>query len=153
MFKSYSVLVITVTLLLAACFPVQADLIFYDEVRIGDSTSSYDEVVPGSDPTTLQLPQPEAGESGFSISTGAEPFNSATTVNYSINTSGHVQISAYNQQGHVVRTLVNEQKPMGNHKIHWNGADKYGRPLAVGVYILKILSGGKTLQAPVVLVK
>jgi len=61
------------------------------------------------------------------------PFNPATTINYSIPEKSLVKIKVYDILGKEITTLVNEVKQPGNYTADFNAAD-----LSSGVYIYKL---------------
>jgi hypothetical protein len=76
------------------------------------------------------------------------PFNPATTIKYSIIKEGNVKLTVYNALGNKVVTIVNENKPVGNYSIQFNGSN-----LASGIYFYKLESGGYTDIKKFVLMK
>ncbi len=66
------------------------------------------------------------------------PFNPATSIDYSISRNSHVNLSIYNLQGQVVRTLVNEFKASNEYRVVWDGKDNKGNAVASGVYFCMI---------------
>ncbi|MBK6507756.1 MAG: T9SS type A sorting domain-containing protein [Ignavibacteria bacterium] len=61
------------------------------------------------------------------------PFNPVTTINYDLPTDGIVTIKVYDILGRELKTLVNEMKTAGYHKIQFNAAD-----LASGAYFYRL---------------
>jgi hypothetical protein len=61
------------------------------------------------------------------------PFNPTTTIEYSIPSDGFVKINIYNAIGEEVRTIVNEFKKAGGHKIIFDGSY-----LTSGIYFYRI---------------
>jgi hypothetical protein len=49
------------------------------------------------------------------------PFNPSTEISYSLKSEGMVTLSVFNTKGELVRSLVNEKKPAGNHSVNFNG--------------------------------
>ncbi|MFO7524160.1 MAG: T9SS type A sorting domain-containing protein [Ignavibacteriaceae bacterium] len=76
------------------------------------------------------------------------PFNPVTKLNYSLAHSGKAIIKIYNVLGREIRTLVNEEKPAGNHTIEFDAAG-----LASGVYIYRIQSGDFVSSKKMLLLK
>jgi len=70
------------------------------------------------------------------------PFNSATTIVYSVADLGpipaEITIEIYDIMGRKVRTLVNEKKEVGIYKIIWDGRDNLGDDLTSGTYFARI---------------
>ena len=71
------------------------------------------------------------------------PFNSSTSIKYSVAKTGHVKLNIYNVAGQLVRTLVDEQKKVGIHTVHWDGKDPKGKPLPNGIYFCQLRSENK----------
>ena len=64
------------------------------------------------------------------------PYNSQTTISYSIPNSSFVQIQIFDVLGREVLTLLNEEKTAGNYKINFNASE-----LTSGVYFYRIQAG------------
>jgi hypothetical protein len=81
------------------------------------------------------------------------PFNPTTTIVYSLPSSGRVSLRIYDVHGHLVKTLVNERKDDGQHRITWNGRDASGTPVASGIYFVRLESGGLVQTQKIALLK
>lgn len=64
------------------------------------------------------------------------PFNSTTTIEFSIPEADFVTLKVYNIIGQEIATIVNENLIGGNHTYHWNASE-----YASGVYYCRIESG------------
>ena len=64
------------------------------------------------------------------------PFNPVTTINYDLPSDGIVTIKVYDILGRELKTLVNEMKTAGYHKIKFNAAD-----FASGAYFYRMTAG------------
>ena len=51
-----------------------------------------------------------------------------------------VALNIYNLRGQKVKTLINESKTAGVHTTSWDGTDDAGKPVASGVYYLRLQS-------------
>ncbi|MBN8545009.1 MAG: T9SS type A sorting domain-containing protein [Ignavibacteria bacterium] len=78
------------------------------------------------------------------------PFNPATTVDYSLPVGGFVSVKLYNSQGREVATIFNESKEAGYHSFTIDAA-KYS--LASGVYFYRISAGNFTMTRKMLLLK
>jgi len=65
------------------------------------------------------------------------PFNSTTTIKYSIPQDGFVTLKIYNILGKEVKTLVNNKQASGNYEVLLDGSH-----LAAGIYLFKLQAGG-----------
>ena len=48
-----------------------------------------------------------------------------------------------------IRTVL----PPGEHSVLWDGADRFGRPVATGVYLYRLRVGGETETRKMLLLK
>ncbi|MDD3643860.1 MAG: FlgD immunoglobulin-like domain containing protein [Candidatus Krumholzibacteria bacterium] len=69
------------------------------------------------------------------------PFNPATTIEYSLHSTGHVSLRVYDVAGRLLRTLVDGERSAGRHQIVWNGTGDSGAPVASGVYFCRLKAG------------
>jgi len=76
------------------------------------------------------------------------PFNPTTTINYSIPKSSFVTIKIYDVLGKEAVTLVNENKPVGNYRVHFN-AGKF----VSGVYFYRMQAGDFVQTKKIILLK
>jgi uncharacterized protein (TIGR02145 family) len=76
------------------------------------------------------------------------PFNPSTIINYSVPKAGFVTIKVYDVLGREVVKLVNENKPVGNYSIKFNGNN-----LPSGIYFYRMESGSFFQTKKLLLVK
>jgi hypothetical protein len=82
------------------------------------------------------------------------PFNPSTTVRFDLKRPGSVELSIFDAQGRLVRTLArSEHFASGRHELRWNGDDDAGRRVASGVYYLKLIAGSTVDSQRLVMVK
>ncbi len=81
------------------------------------------------------------------------PFNPTTTINYSIQQGGLVEIKIFNVKGELLKTLVSENKQSGNYSIAWDGKNNRGSKLPSGVYFYTLRMGDITSSKKMVLLK
>jgi PKD repeat protein len=81
------------------------------------------------------------------------PFNPATTISFALPEAGHVTLRVYDAQGHLVRTLVNEDRSADFHSVEWDGRDDAGAALGSGVYLYRLETARTVLQQKMVLMK
>ncbi|MCP4580758.1 MAG: T9SS type A sorting domain-containing protein [candidate division Zixibacteria bacterium] len=103
-----------------------------DDVGIRVRTSS---AVAIDDETALSLPK-----SPNLIRNYPNPFNSSTTIEYSLPRAAHVTIQVYDLMGSRVELLVNEYHQAGYHQTSWNPQD-----MPSGYYFYK-LQAGRTVE-------
>lgn len=66
------------------------------------------------------------------------PFNPVTMIEYHLPQASEVHLIIYDLQGHEVRELIDSKKPVGYHKVLWDGQDQAGRKVASGIYLYRI---------------
>jgi len=81
------------------------------------------------------------------------PFNASTRIDYQLQAPAHVRLVLYDVLGRIVTVLADGILPAGNHSARWNGADAHGRPVADGVYVLRLESGEHSARIKLALVK
>lgn len=69
------------------------------------------------------------------------PFNPTTTIEYSLPKRANVTVEIFNILGQSVRTLVNEAKAAGIHRVEWNGTTSDGNQVSSGIYLYRIQAG------------
>lgn len=81
------------------------------------------------------------------------PFNAATTIEYSIPNSGDVILNIYNLSGQLVRELTVPAQTAGRHRINWEAKDRDGSVLPSGIYFYRVESKNISATGKMVLVK
>lgn len=73
------------------------------------------------------------------------PFNPSTTILYSIEQLGFVQLTIYDEMGRLVCTLIHKNQSAGEHSIVWDGKDGIGNRVSSGAYFYSLKVGENTL--------
>ena len=81
------------------------------------------------------------------------PFNPTTTIKFELPSDSHINLSIYDIQGNLIKTLVNEKKDAGYHSVIWNGKDQQNKDVSSGVYFYRIESKDFTDTKKCLLVK
>ena len=69
------------------------------------------------------------------------PFNPSTTINYSLERAGEIELKIYDLLGREVRSLINENSPRGEFSVVWDGKDGIGKQVASGHYFYQLKAG------------
>ncbi|MDO9069766.1 MAG: FlgD immunoglobulin-like domain containing protein, partial [Deltaproteobacteria bacterium] len=73
------------------------------------------------------------------------PFSgSTTTISFNLPAAGNVSLKVYNVAGQVVKTVCDEQRPAGVHKITWNGTDETGNKVSNGIYLYRLVANDQS---------
>lgn len=85
------------------------------------------------------------------------PFNPETAIRFELpgeeDKTAHVSMRVLDVKGHVVRTLLDEQKVPGVYTVIWDGCDQEGRPVPSGVYFYTLTGEQQRLTAKMVLMR
>lgn len=81
------------------------------------------------------------------------PFNPSTTIEFSLPTNSHVNLSVINVLGQRIRILLDRELTAGHHVIEWDGRDKQGHLVSSGVYIYELTSEHYTDSKTMLLAK
>lgn len=66
------------------------------------------------------------------------PFDLLTSIRYTLLHDAYVELTIYNIQGQLVRTLVKGIEQAGDHIVKWRGIDDAGKSVASGVYVCQL---------------
>lgn len=81
------------------------------------------------------------------------PFNPVTTIPFSTESSGEVNISIHDVTGRKIRTVTSRFYTAGAHKATWNGTDEKGCGVSSGVYFAVMRAKGTTLTNKLILLR
>lgn len=81
------------------------------------------------------------------------PFNSSTTIEFSLESELPVSLQVFNLKGQLIDTLTEETYSQGKHSILWNGKHSKGKSVASGIYFFKMRAGGYSLTNKMVLIQ
>lgn len=108
--------------------------------KIGDGNSSMVQIW-GSGPTGV-VAKPNTSSTYYRLFPNyPNPFNPSTTIEYSVQRSGKVQIRIYDTLGQLLRVVVDEVKLIGEYSVSWDGKDDSGRAVATGTYFYQFQIG------------
>lgn len=81
------------------------------------------------------------------------PFNNQTLIRFSLYEAGSAAIRIFNVAGQEVKVLLDEFKPAGNYNASWNATNKFGQPVASGVYFFQLEFQGFIQKKEAILLK
>ncbi len=81
------------------------------------------------------------------------PGQPSMSIEYTIATGAHTSVAVFDVTGRRVRSLVDEHRLAGTHRLTWDRRDDRGRAVAAGVYLLRLrLARRRTVEATSVVV-
>ncbi len=81
------------------------------------------------------------------------PFNPATTIKFTIPKETRVQIAVFDITGRLVKILIDDVLPAGEHLTVWDGTDHSGFKVSSGVYIYRMYADGFVTSKKMMLAK
>jgi hypothetical protein len=81
------------------------------------------------------------------------PFNARVVLPFGVDASTRVRLQVYGVGGQRIRTLVDEDLATGGYRATWDGRDGDGRPVASGVYLVRLQSTTRQATVRVLLLK
>jgi len=93
--------------------------------------------------------QPSLAESMSSVAVGyslenayPNPFNSYTTIQFSIPDKEKVRLEVYDLKGSLINSLIDSEfMDKGSYKMEWNGTNNRGERVPTGLYIVRLTTG------------
>jgi hypothetical protein len=94
------------------------------------------------------MPVPNIGLSNY-----PNPFNAATTIEFTLSEDAFVQLDIFDALGRRVTKLVSDHCSAGSYAEPWNGHDSRDRQVAAGIYFYRLAVGNQVLTRKMVLLK
>lgn len=87
------------------------------------------------------------------LSAHPNPFNPQVTIRFALDRDEAVQLSVYDLAGRRLRVLSSGNLAAGSHAVSWDGHDASGRPLASGIYLLRLKAESTTQVEKLTLIR
>lgn len=81
------------------------------------------------------------------------PFNPITFIDYAMPEKAHVEMTIYDMNGRIVKTLLDQEMTAGYHTVRWDGCNENGVKVGSGLYIYRLHSGNTVLSQKMLLMK
>ncbi len=85
------------------------------------------------------------------------PFNPQTTIRFSVPGypawGNRVSLAVYDLKGRLIRRLVDRTLLPGDHRVVWDGRNEQGTKVASGVYLSRMIVGGRSTSIKMTLLK
>lgn len=113
------------------------DAVFVDETSVVRDRFRIIKGVPGSAEGTA----PPVASVLRLFPIGPTPSVNGATIRYALPEQRDVNVAIYDISGRLVRMLVDDDRPPGEHLLTWDGANTNGRTVATGTYFAVLRSG------------
>ncbi len=133
----------TIDLTIGQVLPNNPDYNFkgvLDDIRIYNYALSVEEIQNiYNESASIKEPRDYLTESQI-LQTYPNPFANSIAIDYFLTGRGSIltTLNVYNVSGQLIKTLVNEEKRAGRHKVLWDGKDSSRRLLSNGIYFLRL---------------
>ncbi|HMB68898.1 MAG TPA: FlgD immunoglobulin-like domain containing protein [bacterium] len=124
----------------ACALGVTGDWVFYAVYRPVNCATDAEKILVSSGTTTLATAQPN-------------PFRGSTTLRFSLERSGPVQLRVHDVRGRLIAVLAQRDFPAGIHTVSWDGSRTDGAAAAAGTYFVTMEAGGVRSSRKVVRVR
>ena len=81
------------------------------------------------------------------------PFGGSTSIRYSLQSEGAIELGIFDASGRLVRSLVSDVRGSGVHVADWDGMNDAGQPVASGTYFYRLESGDSQETRSLTLIK
>jgi hypothetical protein len=129
---------------------------YFDAKVVPGTTYHYELVIRARSGDEFRSPIVTATTPDLAASLGQNhpnPFNPATTIEYSIAERSPVVIGIYDATGALVTRLNEGVRSAGTYRVQWNGSDASGKAVGSGVYFYRFEGSRETASRKMVLLK
>jgi hypothetical protein len=102
--------------------------------------------------TAAEQPEAAAGRARLEPNY-PNPFNPKTMIPFSLPQAGWAELSVYDVEGRLVKTLLTGEQAAGDHTVTWDGSDSAGRGMASGIYYAQLRTATDSQTKAMVLVR
>ncbi len=81
------------------------------------------------------------------------PFNPSTMIRYSLPGRAEIRLTLYDVTGREIAVLREGMEDEGSHEVRWDGKGGDGRPVATGVYFVRLTAGDETRTSRMMIVR
>ncbi len=123
-------------------------LIMFEEDDEDNGDTTYLRITILEDNDITNLPEYDTPRKFSLIEAYPNPFNSTTSIAYSLTVPERITVKIFDLSGREVATLVDGRLEAGNHHVHWNGLNTPS-----GVYVCRLEAGGFMKSVKLVLLR
>ncbi|MBN1466569.1 T9SS type A sorting domain-containing protein, partial [candidate division KSB1 bacterium] len=81
------------------------------------------------------------------------PFNATTMIKFFLPSESFTRLEIYNVSGKLIKSLVHQYQPAGEHTVQWNGTDSSGVTVSDGAYFYHLSVGDHSKTEKMLLLK
>jgi hypothetical protein len=115
-------------------------LVIWADLRSGNY-DIYATLVDTAGNVRVETKMPSAKANHLKIDVCPVPFQSKTTIKFTLPAQTNVRLNVYDACGQLIRVLVSGIISAGAHQVIWNGIDTQGRAVSNGTYFCQLRAG------------
>ncbi|MDP3148622.1 MAG: CotH kinase family protein [Ignavibacteria bacterium] len=142
-----------VTILDSISFGTQYADTSFGRLPDGESTWTFLKPTPGQKNLLTSIQREQLVPEAFTVAAFPNPFNSTSTIRFTLPSSGKVKIVFYNLLGEQLYTYEKEFSSPGSYDFKWNGRDANGKEMSSGIYLCTVESAKNFKSLKLVLMK
>ena len=92
----------------------------------------------------------------FSVTAFPNPFSDYVNISFTLPQKmaySNVKVEIYDQSGHRVKSIVEQELPATNYILKWDGTDEFGNEMPTGVYMFRVMIGDTQSSGRITLVR
>lgn len=135
---------------------VEAIAVVGGDVHVGGSFALAGEVPSenyaifhGEPPVSIEpvFDPPSADFGARFLGAAPNPFNPSTSIRFELGGVGSATIDVFDTSGRLIRSFDLRGRGTGPSSVRWNGLDRFGTPVASGVYLARLKVGDRHVDA------
>lgn len=142
-----------ITVIDSISFGIQYADTSFGRIPDGASTWSFLKPTPTQKNLLTSVDNETLVPDAFSVAAFPNPFNSTSTIRFTLPSAGKVKIIFYNLLGEKLHSIEQEFNSPGVHDIKWFGKDMNGNEVSSGIYLCTIETGNYFKSLKLVLMK
>ena len=142
-----------VTILDSVSFGAQYADTSFGRIPDGGTTWSFLKPTPDKKNLLTSIENESLMPEAFSVAAFPNPFNSTSTIRFTLPSTGRIKIVLYNLLGEKLYTFEKEYNSPGKHDFKWNGKDDSGNDVSSGIYLCTVESEKDFKSLKLVLMK
>ncbi len=90
---------------------------------------------------------------GARVAAAPNPISESGEIRFALTSAGQARVTLFDAAGRRVRELADGVFSSGPHAVRWDTRDRHGRPVASGIYFVRLDVGGRRVDSKVVLIR
>jgi len=92
-------------------------------------------------------------QENFQLNISPNPCQETLTISYSLSTNSDARIAIFNEEGSLIKTLINGNQNIGIHQFKWDIKNSNIGIVSSGTYFAKLYVNGKTYTQKFIIIR